>query len=152
MAFKEKGWDIGQMIDAAHAANPAVVVAYNARPAPPAGADLTIHHAPQVAGKPYVETEGTPQVVPYWQEYSRKKDYRNYLNVGLYTPAMKEETFTDTREKMVRANGYMLASTWLQALPPLGPNLQAGGDGSPEHPGIQWWLDFVRQEYGGAGR
>lgn len=144
MANKQMGWSIAAMIDAGHAANPAGVLAYNARPAPPANADLTIHHAPRVPGKPYVETEGTPQVVPYWHDYSRRDGYRNYLNVGLYTAAMKAEQFRDTDEGVAHANGFMLASTWLQCVPPLGPNQRPGGDGSPAHPGIRWWLEYIK--------
>jgi hypothetical protein len=147
MAFKEKGWSIAEMIDAGHAANSACVIAYNSRPSPPANADLTIHHAPRVPGKPYVETEGTPQVVPYWHEYSRRAGYRNYLNVGLYTEEMKAEQRRDTDEGMANANGFMLASTWLQAPPPLGPNQTPGGDGSPGNPGIRWWLEYIKARH-----
>jgi hypothetical protein len=144
MAFQAKGWSIAAMIDAGHAANLACVIAYNSRPPPPANADLTIHHAPRVPGKPYVETEGTPQVVPYWHEYSRREGYANYLNVGIYSEAMKAEQRRDTDEGMAQANGFMLASTWLQAVPPLGPNQRPGGDGSASDPGIRWWLEYVR--------
>lgn len=147
MAFKAKGWSIAEMIDAGHAANPASVIAYNSRPEPPANADLTIHHAPRVPGKPYIETEGTPQVVPYWHEYSRREGYDNYLNVGIYSEEMKAEQRRDTDEGMAKANGFMLASTWLQAPPPLGPNQRPGGDGSKENPGVRWWLEYVRDRH-----
>lgn len=144
MAFKEKGWSIAAMIDAGHDENPACVIAYNARPTPPANADLTIHHAPRVGGKPYIETEGTPQVVPYWHEYSRREGLRNYLNIGIYSEAMKAEQRRDTDEGIENANGFMLASTWLQCPPPFGPNMRPEGDGSPENPGILWWLEHVK--------
>lgn len=150
MANKDpaKMWSIAGMIDAGHEANPFAVIAYNARPPPPANADLAIHHAPRVPGKPYVETEGTPQVVPYWHEYSRREGYRNYLNIGVYTEAMKAEQFRDTDEGMANANGFMLASTWLQAAPPDGPNHRPGGDGPVADPGIRWWLEYIHQRHG----
>jgi hypothetical protein len=44
--------------------------------------------------------------------------------------------------------GYMLASTWLQAVPPLGPDHRPGGDGTTADPGIRWWLEFLRDTYG----
>ncbi|HEX2862143.1 MAG TPA: TIM barrel protein [Lacunisphaera sp.] len=144
----DKRWDIGQMIEAGHAADPSAVIAYNARPTPPADADLTIHHAPRVPGKPYVETEGTPQVVPYWHEYSRREGYRNYLNSGLYNTAMKAEQFRDTDEGVTRGNGFLLASTWLQVAPPDGPNQHPGGEGTPGDPGVRWWLDYIRTRHG----
>jgi sugar phosphate isomerase/epimerase len=148
MAHKEKGWSIAEMIDAGHRENPACVIAYNARPTPPANADLTIHHAPRVAGKPYIETEGTPQVVPYWHAYSRREGLRNYLNIGIYSEAMKAEQRRDTDEGIENANGFMLASTWLQCPPPFGPNMRPEGDGSPENPGILWWLEHVKARHG----
>lgn len=143
----QKGWSIAEMIDAGHRANPFAVMAYNARPTPPANADLTIHHAPRVPGKPYVETEGTPQVVPYWHEYSRREGYKNYLNVGLYTEAMKAEQRRDTDAGMAHDNGFMIASTWLQAAPPLGPNQRPGGDGLADEPGIRWWLEYIKAHH-----
>lgn len=152
MAHKEKGWSIAEMIDAGHRENPECVIAYNARPEPPANADLTIHHAPRVAGKPYIETEGTPQVVPYWHDYSRREGYRNYLNIGIYSEAMKAEQRRDTDDGIANANGFLLASTWLQCPPPFGPNLRPEGDGSPADPGILWWLEHVKARHGGAAR
>ena len=44
--------------------------------------------------------------------------------------------------------GYMLASTWLQAPPPSGPNHNPGGYGSPDDPGIRWWLEFLQRTCG----
>lgn len=148
MANKEKGWDIGEMIAAGHRENPACVIAYNARGPAPANANLGIHFSPRIPGKPWLEAEGTPGVVPYWQAYSRKDGYRNYINIGLYTPEMKADQFARTRRGIEEANGYLLASTWLQCPPPFGPNMRPEGDGSAENPGIKWWLDWVRERYG----
>ena len=150
MATKETGWSFAALIDAGHAANPACVIAYNSRATPvPARADLGIHHSPRIPGKPYVETEGTPSNAPgnYWGTYSKREGFYNYLNVGVYTDAMKENQKARTTELIERANGYMFASTWLQAAPPLGPRMDLGGDGGAERPGIRWWLEFLRERY-----
>jgi hypothetical protein len=53
-----------------------------------------------------------------------------------------------TRREMEGANGYMLASTWLQCPPPYGPNMRPEGTGTAEDPGIRWWLEFMRDTYG----
>lgn len=151
MATKATGWSFAELIDAGHAANPACVIAYNSRAAPPpANADLGIHHSPKIPGKPYVETEGTPTNAPgnYWGSYSKRDGYYNYLNVGVYSDAMKENQKARTIEFVERANGYLFASTWLQAAPPLGPNQIPGGDGSEGNPGVRWWLEFVRERWG----
>ncbi len=148
MAHAEKGWSIKEMIDAGHAQNPACVMAYNSRQAPPANANIYIHHSPKVAGKPYVQTEGTPTVVPYWGSYSKKDGYLNYINIGVYTDAMKEQEKAVSAGLIDNANGYCIASTWLQAVPPLGPNMNPGGYGSEKDPGIKWWLEFIKARYG----
>jgi hypothetical protein len=149
MANKEKGWDIGEMIAAGHRENPACVIAYNARAAAPANANLGIHFSPRIPGKPWLEAEGTPNVVPYWHAYSRKEGYRNYINIGIYTDAMKADQFERTRRGIEDANGYILASTWLQCPPPFGPNMRPEGDGSPEKPGILWWLEHIKARHTG---
>jgi hypothetical protein len=42
----------------------------------------------------------------------------------------------------------MLASTWLQCVPPHGPNADPGGDGSKNNPGIRWWLEALKEMNG----
>lgn len=148
MATRATGWNFGELIAAGHAANPACVIAYNSRPPPPANANLAIHHSPKIPGKPYVESEGTPGNANYWGSYSKRDGYYNYLNVGVYSEPMKDNQKARTIEHLERANGYIFASTWLQAAPPLGPNMALGGDGSAAHPGIKWWLEFLRERYG----
>jgi hypothetical protein len=152
MAHAANKWSIAEMIDAGHAVNPSCIIAYNSRQPAPANADLAIHHSPRIAGKPYVETEGSPPRSNYWGDYSKKSGFYNYINVGIYTHEMKERQKAATTEHIERANGYMLASTWLQAPPPLGPNMEPGGDGTPEHPGIKWWLEYLRDRHGPAAR
>jgi hypothetical protein len=39
----------------------------------------------------------------------------------------------------------MMASTWLQCVPPDGPNANPGGTGTVEDPGIKWWLEGVQK-------
>jgi len=47
-----------------------------------------------------------------------------------------------------KGHGYMLASTWLQAAPPFGPNHHLGGYGTETDPGIRWWAEFIQKHYG----
>ena len=61
---------------------------------------------------------------------------------------MKKRQEAATTQLIDGANGYILASTWLQAAPPLGPNMNPGGDGTRESPGIKWWLEFIRDRQG----
>ena len=152
MAHDATGWSIAGMIDAAHAADPTVVAAYNDSDPPPANADVLIHHTPRVPGRPWVQSEGTPNNAPggYWGSYSKRDDLYNYINIGVYTDAMKEDQLRQTDRDLARHNGHMLASTWLQCVPPHGPNQRPGGDGSKDDTGIRWWLEHVKAKHGGA--
>lgn len=133
---------------AGHATDPQCLIAYNAKSPPPDNADLAIHHSPRIPGKPYVETEGSPPQSNYWGAHSKQEGFYNYLNIGVYTPEMKERQKAATTEHIDGANGYLFASTWLQAPPLLGPNMNPGGDGTRENPGIKWWLDHLRERHG----
>jgi hypothetical protein len=145
MARAAEGFDNRQMVRAGKAQDPACVIATNFRGEPPAEADLAIHHSRRAAGKPYIETEASPGNAPggYWGAYSKQEGYYNYINIGVYTDAMKAE-----QTHLSRGEGYMLASTWLQCVAPHGPNHTPGGDGTPADPGIKWWLEFLRATYG----
>jgi hypothetical protein len=112
-----------------------------------------------VDNKPYIETEGVPDNAPgfYWLNFSKKVDprnkyrvstYHNYINVGVYTDDMKAAQILDTKRHLDDGYGYLLASTWLQAVPPKGPNHSPDGYGTPDFPGIRWWLEFMRETYG----
>ena len=169
MAHDAKGWSIAEMIDAAHEVDSSIMIAYNDSDAPPANADLYIHHSPKVQGKPWLDSEATPQKTSeYWGRYSKethltsKGKYYNYSRIGRYTPAMKEEQIRRTREDVARYNGHMLASTWLQCPPAEsvhGPFAHPGGASNIQdvnndidqlHPeaGILWWLEFIKESYG----
>ncbi|HUT20361.1 MAG TPA: hypothetical protein VM366_14490 [Anaerolineae bacterium] len=153
MARREMGFDNRAMVLAGKRADPACLIATNYYGDPPPEADLAIHHSNEVPGKPYVETEGSPRDVPgvdgYWGPYSKPgADTYNYHRVGVYTQEMIDSQLALTRAHLDRGRGYMLASTWLQAAPPLGPNHRPGGDGPPGDPGIRWWLDFLQAQYG----
>lgn len=169
MAHDEKGWSIAAMIDAAHAVDRSMMVAYNDSAAPPADADLYIHHGPKVPGKPWLDSEATPKTPGgYWGTYSKeshlesKGAFYNYSRIGRYTREMKEDQIRRTRDEVMKFNGYMLASTWLQCAPNEGingPFVTMGGTSDIKdvdtdidrlHPeaGILWWLEFVRAEYG----
>ena len=147
MAMKNKGFDPVGLVRSAKDADPSYFIATNFKGDPPPEADLGIHFSNKVEDKPYVESEGTPDNAPgnYWGKYSKKPPYYNYINIGIYTDEMKARQIELTREHIENGWGYMLASTWLQCVPPHGPNAGPGGDGTEENPGIQWWLDAVKE-------
>ena len=150
MAQRAKGFDPRQMVLAGKAVDPDCVIATNFRGQPPAEADLAIHHSKRAAGKPYIESEASAGKAPggYWGTYSKRDGYYNYINIGVYTDAMKADQIQQTTAHLSRGEGYMLASTWLQCVSPYGPNQRPGGDGSEANPGIRWWLEFLRDTYG----
>ncbi|MBN1640791.1 MAG: hypothetical protein JXA09_06125 [Anaerolineae bacterium] len=153
MAQREAGFDNRQMLLAGKAIDPRCLMATNHRGRSPDEADLAIHFNDPSPHKPYVESEGSPGNVPggsgYWGPYSNLRDgsYR-YCHVGVYTPEMMDSQIARTRAHLDQGRGHMLASTWLQAPPPVGPNHRPGGSGSAADPGIAWWLAYLRETYG----
>ena len=147
MAAREKGWSIESMIAGARQEDPAAILAFNAMSTPPANSHINLHFSPKVAGKPWIESEGVPEMRHYWGPYSKREGLNAYINVGLYSEEQKRIQLRDTRETMDKHNGYIMASTWLQSSPPHGPNYVPGGDGSTAHPGIRWWLDYMKATY-----
>ncbi len=150
MARAAKGFDNRLMVLAGKAEDPCCVIATNFRGEPPAEADLAIHHSQRAAGKPYIESEASPGKAPggYWGTYSKKEGYYKYLNIGVYTDAMKVDQIQQTKAHLLKGEGYLLASTWLQCVPPHGPNHTPGGNGTRDDPGIRWWLESLRETYG----
>lgn len=171
MAHDATGWSIAGMIDAGHAVDPSIMLAYNDSGPPPSSADLYVHHSPKVPGKPWLDSEATPQTAApggYWGSFSKETNQKtkgrhyNYSRIGRYTEKMKAEQIRRTEQEVERCNGHMLASTWLQCAPGEGvggPFARPGGhsqiadvhaDIDRLHPdaGIAWWLDFVREKYG----
>lgn len=150
MARQAAGFDNRAMLLAGKAEWPECPIATNYRGEPPPEADLAIHHSLPAAGKPYIESEGSPHNVPggYWGPYSKAEGLYAYLHVGVYTEEMKANQIALTAEALNAGRGYMLASTWLQAPPPQGPNHHPGGYGTPADPGVRWWLEFLRDRYG----
>ena len=170
MAHDTMGWSIAGMIDAGHAVDPTIMLAYNDGDAPPDNADLYIHHSPKVEGKPWLDTEATPRKSTpggYWGRFSKqthrqKNSYYNYSRIGRYTAAMKAEQLRRTEDEIERYNGHMLASTWLQCAPAEsveGPFVKPGGSSNIDDidadidklhsdAGIAWWLEFVKEKYG----
>jgi len=150
MARRAMGFNSREMVVAGKEVDPRCVIATNFKGAPPAEADLGIHFAHRVPGKPYIESEATPKNAPggYWGSYSKVKGYYNYINIGVYDEQMKRDQISATAEHLDNAHGYMCASTWLQCVPPYGPNQRPGGSGSKAEPGIRWWLEFLRDKYG----
>lgn len=151
MALREAGFDNRQLVLAAKQANPKLPVGTNFRGQPPPEADLALHFSERAPGKPYIQSEGSPLVTPftgkgggYWGRYSKQDGLYQYIRIGVYTPEMKAAQIEDTQRHLARGDGYILASTWLQCVPPAGPNHSPGGDGSEEAPGILWWLEALR--------
>jgi hypothetical protein len=150
MAHRAKGFDSRQMVIAGKRVDRRCIIATNFKSAPPAEADLGIHFSKKAAGKPYIDSESTPSNAPggYWGSYSKVKGYYNYINIGIYSEKMKQNQIAKTIEHLDNGQGYMCASTWLQCVPPYGPNNRPGGEGSKDQPGIRWWLEFLRKRYG----
>jgi len=150
MGRQQAGFDNTELVRAAKAIDPKILVATNYRDFPPKEADLGIHFSKQVKEKPYIESEATPTNAPggYWQDYSKAPPLENYINIGVYTSEMKLNQLQETRAHLDAGFGYMLASTWLQCVAPHGPNAKPGGDGSEENPGIRWWLEALKEMVG----
>ena len=150
MARAGQGLRNRQMVLAGKAADPCCVIATNFTGEPPAEADLGIHHSQRAAGKPYIESEASPGKAPggYWGTYSKRDGYYNYINIGVYTDAMKADQIQQTTAHLSRGEGYMLASTWLQCVCALRSEPTPGGDGTAADPGVKWWLEFLRDSYG----
>lgn len=159
MARQFKGINERDLVLAGKRAAPDVLLGINFVGDVPAEADVCLHFADPIPEKPYIESEGVPENSPgaYWGKWSRRphsvnkyrlSDYWNYENVGVYTDEMKEDQIRVASEHFDRGWGYLLASTWLQAVPPLGPNHTPGGDGSVQKPGIQWWLEYTKARFG----
>ena len=170
MAHRATGWNTSQLIDAAHAVDSTIMVAYNDPDPAPANADLYVHLSKKVSGKPWLDTEATPTNAPggYWDTYTKETNLKtagafyNYSRIGRYTPEMKSDQYDQTRDGYENYNGHMLASTWLQCGPGHGingPLMTPGGHSNIEdvnagmdslHPdaGILWWLEYIRGRYG----
>jgi hypothetical protein len=168
-------WECELLIRAAKAANPPLIVANNTRQVTESE-DLNIHFGPREQGKPWFDSEATPDNAPggYWGTFSKQthqKDprYYNYSRIGRYTIEMKELQLQRTQEEIEQFNGHVLASTWLQCAPNEGvggPFSRPGGrselgseandsdawnqDIDSTHPdaGIRWWLEYVKGRYG----
>ncbi|MHB8897152.1 MAG: hypothetical protein ACYC6Y_00245 [Thermoguttaceae bacterium] len=176
MAVRSQGWNVESLIRAAKAANPDLAVANNTRE-DPANEDLNMHFGKPERGKPWLDSESTPENAPggYWGRFSKQTHqatgtFYNYSRIGRYTAEMKADQLQQTRDELRQFNGYLLASTWLQCTPDEGvggPFTNPGGrsvlgsasdDHAPWntdidtiHPdaGILWWLEFIRDTYGG---
>ena len=136
---------------AAKEAAPDLIVAANTKYQAVENADLMIHHSDPVSGKPYIETEGSPQKgMNYWGAWSnpRADEWYQYDHIGEYGQEMKDIQLERTFDHFKKGQGYFFASTWLQARPPLGPNFDPGGLGTKNDPGMRWWLEAIREAYG----
>lgn len=146
MASRKTGWSIEQMISAGKAVDSTYMIGWNSWDPPPANADVLLHYSPRDGVRPYVESEGAP--ADYWGSYSKQDGLYNYINVGIYDDDMKSWLIRDTSEHLDGSEGYMIGSTWLQAVPSKGPNHHPGGIGTDSDPGIRWWLEHLSNEVG----
>jgi hypothetical protein len=173
MATAAMKWNVEPMIRSAKVQYPGLIVANNTRQTPD-NEDLNMHFGQREPGKPWFDSEATPNNAPggYWSRFSKEthqadSSYWNYSRIGRYTNEMKEDQKRQTLEGLTRFNGYIFAGTWLQcgrAEGIHGPFTRPGGHsrlGSNQnsdapwntnidiiHPdaGILWWLEFVRDE------
>lgn len=150
MARRGKGFDTSELVRYAKKVDPSYYIATNFKGLPPEEADLGIHFSKKDPTKPYIESEGTPTNAPgnYWEKYSKAPPLENYINIGVYTDEMKTNQIEITKNHFENGWGYMCASTWLQCVPPHGPNSNPGGDGSKTYPGIRWWLEALKEMRG----
>ncbi|WP_319501316.1 hypothetical protein [uncultured Draconibacterium sp.] len=147
MAMRGAGFDSAELVRAAKAVDPSICVATNFKGLPPTEADLGVHFSFVDETKPYIQSEGTPSNAPggYWGKYSREENYENYINIGLYNDSMKVNQIEETKKHFQNGWGYMLASTWLQCVPPYGPNADLGGEGASDNPGVRWWMEEIKK-------
>ena len=165
MAHANKKWDDGKLIDAGHVVDPTIMLAYNFGSPPPANADLLIHFSPKDNRRPWIQTEGVPEVGEpgsYWGSYSKLARFYNFIRIGRYTPEMKEVQLRATHATIESNAGYMLASTWLQCVAGDGvggPFMTPGGRAEDpavdnavtklqKDAGILWWLQDLKKKYG----
>jgi len=154
MARKAKNFDNREMVIAGKAVDSSYIIATNFKGDPPPEADIAVHFSNRAEGKPYAETEGSPPGIRggYWGAYSKQgKEWNNgqdlyqYINIGVYTEEIRAAQIKATFDHFDRGEGYFLASTWLQCVPPEGPNHRPGGYGTTNEPGIRWWLVAVKR-------
>lgn len=139
-------FDDAKLVAAGKAIDPTFVIATSGKKVPP-NADLSLHHgSPNLPGKYYIETEGTG--ANYWGSYSKRDGLYDYINIGVYTDAMKREMLQRTDTYLDRGQGYLFASTWLQNPPPADPNHTPGGMGTAADPGVRWWLEHLKARVG----
>jgi hypothetical protein len=143
MASREAGFNISEMIAAGKSVNSSYMIGYNNRGFTPRNADLALHFSNKTKFIPYIESEGT--MTDYWGAYSKEHNKYHYINVGIYTEGKMEEQLKLTREHLDNGYGYIFSSTWLQNIP---VNHSPGGYGTPCDPGIKWWLEYVKENYG----
>ena len=174
MANKAKGWSIGSMIAAGKTVSTEIPIGFNAKGTLPPNADLLMHFSGKDGVRPWIQSEGSAGNIPdppgggYWGVYSKETHndlgdgWLNYSRIGRYTSDMKSSQISAAHNSIDSQNGYMMASTWLQAGPGAGingPFMHPGGDSNISnvnsniddlHPdaGVLWWLKAMKQTYG----
>jgi hypothetical protein len=128
-----------ELVQSGKNGDPNAVMANNYGPCP-AAADLCIHISQKDPTKPYIQTEGGGIWVYGSGNY-------NPAAIGVYTAAQEQSIINSSQGAYKGGEGWMLASMWLQAPPPSGPNAAFGGDGVTK-PGVAWWVDWLKSQYG----
>jgi hypothetical protein len=131
--------NLPELVQSGKNGNPAAVMASNYGPCA-TSADLCIHISQHDPAKPYIETEGGG----IW---SYGNGNYNASAVGVYTASQEQGRITAAQNAYKGGEGWMLSSMWLQAVPPLGPHTDFGGDGI-NTPGVAWWTDWLKATYG----
>lgn len=143
MANRSAGFNISEMIAAGKTVDPTYVMGYNNWGFSPRNADIALHFSNKTKFIPYIESEGT--MTDYWGPYSKEVGAYHYINVGMYTEGKKKQQLKLTEEHLENGYGYIFASTWLQNIP---VNHEPGGYGTHCDPGIKWWLEYIKENYG----
>jgi hypothetical protein len=128
-----------ELVQAGKNGDPKAVMASNHGTCAPA-ADICIHISQMDPSKPYIQSEGGGIWVYGSGNYQASA-------VGVYTASEEQGIINSSHSAYQAGEGWMLASMWLQAAPPEGPNLSFGGDGI-NMPGVAWWTGWLKTTYG----
>ena len=131
--------NMDSLVNAGKDANPEAVVAGSFGPVP-IRADLAVHVSQHDPNKPYIETEGSG----IWKYGNGNYDP---AFVGVYTSSQEQSAIAAAQSNYSGGKGFLYSSMWLQAPPPLGPNVEFGGNGISK-PGVRWWVDWLKETYG----
>lgn len=135
MFCKPNKYSTDKLIQAAKQAAPDLIVASNVTTGA-ATEDINLHHSPPESGKPWFDSEASPNTPGgYWGTFSKKTHqanpkFYNYSRIGRYSEEMKADQFKQAHQEIRDHAGYGFTSTWLQCSPNEGiggPSILAAG-------------------------